>query len=270
MHGNRHIGFVLKTGRCFDLSLRSLSVSSRLWRGWYYSSLETWDTFGCRTKHSTFKNTNINIGKTKYKHRKDKYNCRQRQIHILAKTVNMNEYLRYKQIQMNTKGGRWFFSSLGTWFSEKQIQIGRGVRSTFQNESALDHKLWQAADSFCNRYFEICFFGHLIFLLMDRILSHSPNFGLPKQGPKDFLDFLNFFFEYWVHKDFLVVCPDSGGTCPEKFSGKERFMKNSVFHGFPCPCPKKKYRAGVPAILMPPTFPIASLNGYTPNFSGKF
>ena len=29
----------------------------------------------------------------------------------------------------------------------------------------------------------------------------------------------------------------------------------------------KKYRAGVPTILMPPTFPIASLNRYTPNFS---
>ena len=93
MHGNRHIGIVLKTDRCFDLSLRSLSVSSRLWRGWYYSSLETWDTFGCRTKHSTFENTNTNIGKTKYKHRKDKYNCRQRQIHILANCQTWNNTL---------------------------------------------------------------------------------------------------------------------------------------------------------------------------------
>ena len=31
---------------------------------------------------------------------------------------------------------------------------------------------------------------------------------------------------------------------------------------------KRKYRARVPTILMPPTFPIASLNRYTPNFSG--
>ena len=32
--------------------------------------------------------------------------------------------------------------------------------------------------------------------------------------------------------------------------------KSSVFHGFPCPYPQKKYRACVPTIVMPPTFPI--------------
>ena len=31
---------------------------------------------------------------------------------------------------------------------------------------------------------EIHFFKHLIILLSDRILSHSPNFGRPKQGQK--------------------------------------------------------------------------------------
>ena len=41
--------------------------------------------------------------------------------------------------------------------------------------------------------------------------------------------------------------------------------KSSVFTVSTC---KKKYRARVPTILMPPTFPIASLNRYTPNFSG--
>ena len=34
----------------------------------------------------------------------------------------------------------------------------------------------------------------------------------------------------------------------------------SVFHWFHCPYPKRKYRARVPTILMPPTFPIASLD----------
>ena len=39
----------------------------------------------------------------------------------------------------------------------------RWFYNVFQNESALGHKLWQAADSFWNRYFEnygrICFFN---------------------------------------------------------------------------------------------------------------
>ena len=45
-------------------------------------------------------------------------------------------------------------------------------------------------------------------------------------------------------------------------SKKFRFSLSSV-----SAC-KKKYRARVPTILMPQTFPIASLNRYTPNFSG--
>ena len=57
----------------------------------------------------------------------------------------------------------------------------------FQNESL------EAADSFWNRNFEncgcICIFLHLLFLLTDRTLPHSPNFGRPKQGPKIFLHF---------------------------------------------------------------------------------
>ena len=44
--------------------------------------------------------------------------------------------------------------------------------------------------------------------------------------------------------------------------------KNSIFHWFLLPPTKKKYRARVPTILMPQTFPIASLNRYTPNFAG--
>ena len=54
----------------------------------------------------------------------------------------------------------------------------------------------------------------------------------------------------------------------EHFCVQSDLRKSSVFHGFPCPYHKKKYRARVPKILMPPTFPIVSLNGYTPNFSG--
>ena len=67
-------------------------------------------------------------------------------------------------------------------------------------------------------------------------------------------------------KDFL-------GTCPEKifhqnFWVRSDFKKSSIFHWFPYPHPQKNYGARVPTIFMPPTFPIASLNRYTPNFSG--
>ena len=140
----------------------------------------------------------------------------------------------------------------------------------FQNESALGHKLWQAADSFWNQYFEncgrACFFGHLIFLLTDRILLHSPNFGRPKQGQK--------FVVPTFHIHFLnpecvripwVLAPKNFPI--ENFRVRSILQKSSIFHWFLLPPPKKKYRARVPTILMPETFPIASLNRYTPNFT---
>ena len=67
------------------------------------------------------------------------------------------------------------------------------------------------------------FLWHLLILLTDRILSHSPNFGRPKQGPKKIL---NFFSEYWVRKDFLGVCLKKFSQW--NFSGTERFTKNKV------------------------------------------
>ena len=54
----------------------------------------------------------------------------------------------------------------------------------------------------------------------------------------------------------------------EHFRVQSDLRKSSVFHGFPCPYPPKNNQVPVPTNLMPPTFPIASLNGYTPNFSG--
>ena len=153
----------------------------------------------------------------------------------------------------------------------KQQTRSQFSKYRFQNESALGHELWQAADSFWNWYFEncdrACFFGHLIFLLTDRILLHSHNFERPKQRPKYFFKIFYFFSACWVRKDFL-------GVCPEKFSlwnffGTERFtIKFRFFTDFLVGTPQKKYRARVPTILMPPTFPIASLNGYTRNFLG--
>merc|ERR1712004_969406 len=50
----------------------------------------------------------------------------------------------------------------------------------------------------------------------------------------------------------------------QNFRVRSDLQKSSIFHRFLLPPPKKKYRARVPTILMPQTFPIASLNRYTP------
>ena len=47
-----------------------------------------------------------------------------------------------------------------------------------------------------------------------------------------------------------------------------RRLKNSVFHEFACRFGEKVRRPAADSILMPPTFPIARLNRYAPNFSG--
>ena len=120
-------------------------------------------------------------------------------------------------------------------------------------------------------YFEncgrICFFLRLIILLTDPILSHSPNFGRPKQGqtfvvPTFHIHFLN---PECVRIPW-VLAPKNFPI--ENFRVRSDLQKSSIFHWFLLPPPKKKYRARVPTILMPETFPIASLNRYTPNFSG--
>ena len=73
----------------------------------------------------------------------------------------------------------------------------------------------------------------------------------------------------------LLSDVQAGGTTAIAAGSSSRIVElgssicsSSVFHWFHCPYPKRKYRARVPTILMPPTFPIASLNRYTPNFSG--
>ena len=111
------------------------------------------------------------------------------------------------------------------------------------------------------------FFWHLIILLTDPILSHSPNFGRPKQGqtfvvPTFHIHFLN---PECVRIPW-VLAPKNFHV--QNFRVRSVLQKSSIFHWFLLPPPKKKYRARVPTILMPETFPIASLNRYTPNFSG--
>ena len=111
----------------------------------------------------------------------------------------------------------------------------------------------------------IDFFGHLIILLTDRILLHSPNFGRPKQGqtfvvPTFHIHFLN---PECVRIPW-VLAPKIFPV--ENFRVRSVLQKSSIFHWFLLPPQKKKYRARVPTILMPHTFPIASLNPYTRNF----
>ena len=95
------------------------------------------------------------------------------------------------------------------------------------------------------------------------ILLTHPTFGDQNRVQNFFFTFLkkNFFSESWVCKDFLGVYHEKFSHW--KFSGTERFTKKFCFS---LTAPKKKYRARVPTILMPLTFPIASMNHYTPNF----
>ena len=111
------------------------------------------------------------------------------------------------------------------------------------------------------------FFQRLIILLTDPILSHSPNFGRPKQGqtfvvPTFHIHFLNpeCVTIPWVlaPKNFPI----------ENFRVRSDLQKISLFHEFSCRFGKKNRRPAADSILMPPTFHIARLNRYTPNFSG--
>ena len=64
--------------------------------------------------------------------------------------------------------------------------------------------------------------------------------------------------------DFLKYCP-----CTKFFfRGRSDLQKISLFHEFSCPLGKKNRQPAADSILMPPTFHIARLNRYTPNFSG--
>merc|ERR1711884_904188 len=126
-------------------------------------------------------------------------------------------------------------------------------------------------DSIWSRYFENCgriyFFGRLIILLTDPILSHSPNFGRPKQGqtfvvPTFHIHFLN---PECVRISW-VLAPKNFPV--ENFWVRSDLQKISIFHEIPSPLAFFFCRPAADSILMPPTFHIARLNRYTPNFSG--
>ena len=115
--------------------------------------------------------------------------------------------------------------------SKKQIRP-QLPKYPFQNESALGHKLWKAADSFWNQYFENC--GRICFFLTPHNFANGPHFitltqlRATKIGSKICCTHLSYTLsESWVRKD-------SVGTCPEKiscwtFSVTVRFTKKFLF-----------------------------------------
>ena len=113
----------------------------------------------------------------------------------------------------------------------------------------------------------MAFSNTALFLLATRILPASPNFGQAKHGQNGpaatfcqqciCCSIFKHHFTCWTHHDISL-----------HFRGGGRRVKNFRFHEFPFRFGKKIRRPAEDSILMPPTFPIASLNRYTPNFSG--
>ena len=70
-----------------------------------------------------------------------------------------------------------------------------------------------------------------------------------------------------IWKNFCIdhICLAFYPECVSKFLGTEWFTQITKFQ---FNLVKKICRPAADSILMPPTFPIASLNRYTPNFSG--
>ena len=74
---------------------------------------------------------------------------------------------------------------------------------------------------------------------------------------------LTYIFGILSAKEFHGYKPEK--NCVEIF-GTDRSPKNTPFGQFPSPPGKIHLRARVGLILMPPTFHIAHLNSFTPNF----
>ena len=138
-------------------------------------------------------------------------------------------------------------------------------------ESAVFWYIRNIADSISRMKSENCgrkvFSNTYLFLLATRISPASPNFGQAKQGQK--------FVVPTFHIHFLnpecvtipwVLAPKNFPI--ENFRVRSDLQKISLFHEFSCRFGKKNRRPAADSILMPPTFHIARLNRYTPNFSG--
>ena len=69
-----------------------------------------------------------------------------------------------------------------------------------------------------------------------------------------------------MRKDSVSTCLENLSV--ENFWCRSDLRKMSVFHEFPLPFAKRIRRPAADSILIPLTFSIASLNRYTPKFSG--
>ena len=106
-----------------------------------------------------------------------------------------------------------------------------------------------------------------LFLLATRVLPASPNFGQAKHGQNGpaatdcqqciCCPICGHHFTHWTHPDISLRFR-AGGRRLKNF----RFSRNSIAaRDFFC-------RHAADSILKPLTFPIATLNCYTPKFSG--
>ena len=164
------------------------------------------------------------------------------------------------------KGGRGYFRL--TYRQPKFTLFSQKKRSVFEPlQKSISPTISEIEPHQFPKLWEIYFFA------TPHNFANRPHFvaltqlGRPKQGqtfvvPTFHIHFLNpeCVRIPWIRapKNFPI----------ENFRVRSNLQKSSIFHWFLFPPPKKKYRARVPTILMPQTFPIASLNRYTPKFSG--
>ena len=107
-----------------------------------------------------------------------------------------------------------------------------------------------------------------LFLLSTRVLPASPNFGQAKHGqnrPRSHcLSSVHLLPYMWA--SFYPLDPSR--YLSSFLSWRQKTKKFPFFTNLRVALVKKIRRPAADSILMPPTFPMARLNRYTPNFSG--
>ena len=106
-----------------------------------------------------------------------------------------------------------------------------------------------------------------LFLLATRVLPASPNFGQAKHGQNGpaatdcqqciCCPICGHHFTHWTHPDISLLFRAGGRRLKDFLFFREIPLPHAFFS-----------QPAADSILMPPTFPIARLNRYTPNFSG--
>ena len=109
-----------------------------------------------------------------------------------------------------------------------------------RSDLSLEAQIW--------KLWEIHFFGHLIILLTDHILLHSPNFGRPKQGQKFVVPtfHINFLNPECVRMPWVLASKIFSHWKVERVHGRMRCIKTSL-------CPQN----GAKPQTMPGVWPLA-------------